>query len=208
GGPSFAPSQPKKKSIAYHTQKRPVVGGPIVQGAPTITYPTRLDRKPSWRAAAVDKPTSYGSIYFDYGTSFNPSAEALSLTAGPAGTGTANLAPEFNRSYELGTKWDLNNARFSLRTDIFRTTKENAREASPTNSLLYVLAGTQRVDGAELVVNGRISTRWQVLSSYTFMHSEVVNSQYYPLSVGYRLANVPDNLFNLWTTYEPIHRLT
>ena len=92
------------------------------------------------------KPVSYGSIYFDYGTSFNPSAEALALTVGPAGTGTANLAPEFNRSYEVGTKWDLNNARFSLRADLFRTTKDNAREASPTNSLLYVLAGTQRVE--------------------------------------------------------------
>jgi catecholate siderophore receptor len=207
GGARFDRFLTDEKSIAYPTPKMAVAGGPIVQGAPTITYPTRLDRKPSWRAAAVFKPTSFGSIYFDYGTSFNPSAEALSLTVGPAGSGTANLAPEFNRSYEVGTKWDLNNARFSLRADLFRTTKENAREASPTNSLVYVLAGTQRVDGAELVLNGRITTRWQLLSSYTFMHSEVVKSQYYPLSVGYRLANVPDNLFNLWTTYQPIPRL-
>jgi outer membrane receptor for monomeric catechols len=49
-----------------------------------------------------------------------------------------------------------------LRADLFRTTKENAREASPTNSLLYVLAGTQRVNGAELVLNGRITNRWQI----------------------------------------------
>ena len=207
GGARFDRFLTDEKSIAYPTPKMAVAGGPIVQGPPTITYPTRLDRKPSWRAAAVFKPTSFGSIYFDYGTSFNPSAEALSLTVGPAGSGTANLAPEFNRSYEVGTKWDLNNARFSLRADLFRTTKENAREASPTNSLVYVLAGTQRVDGAELVLNGRITTRWQLLSSYTFMHSEVVKSQYYPLAVGYRLANVPGNLFNLWTTYQPIPRL-
>jgi catecholate siderophore receptor len=208
GGARFDRFLTDEKSIAYPTPVMAVAGGAIVQGPPTITYPTRLDRKPSWRAAAVFKPASFGSIYFDYGTSFNPSAEALSLTVGPAGTGTANLAPEFNRSYEVGTKWDLNNARFSLRADLFRTTKDNAREASPTNSLLYVLAGTQRVDGAELVLNGRISTRWQLLSSYTYMHSEVVKSQYYPLAVGYRLANVPDNLFNLWTTYQPISRLT
>jgi catecholate siderophore receptor len=208
GGARFDRFLTDEKSIVYPTPKQAVPGGPIVQGPPTITYPTRLDRKPSWRAAAVYKPVSYGSIYFDYGTSFNPSAEALALTVGPAGTGTANLAPEFNRSYEVGTKWDLNNARFSLRADLFRTTKDNAREASPTNSLLYVLAGTQRVSGAELVLNGRVSNRWQVLSSYTYMHSEVVKSQYYPLAVGYRLANVPNNLFNLWTTYQPMQRLT
>ncbi len=208
GGARFDRFLTDEKSIVYPTPVMAVAGGPTVQGAPAITYPTRLDRKPSWRAAAVYKPTSFSSVYFDYGTSFNPSAEALSLTVGPAGTGTANLAPEFNRSYEIGTKWDLNNARFSVRADLFRTTKDNAREASPTNSLLYVLAGTQRVDGAEMVVNGHIRPHWQILSSYTYMHSEVVNSQYYPLSVGYRLANVPNNLFNVWTTYEPIHRLT
>src|ERR1700722_9842773 len=208
GGARFDRFLTDEKSIAYPTPVMAVAGGTIVRGPPTITYPTRLDRKPSWRAAAVFKPTSFGSIYFDYGTSFNPSAEALALTVGPSGTGTANLAPEFNRSYEVGTKWDLNGGHVSVRADLFRTTKDNAREASPTNSLVYVLAGTQRVDGAELVVNGRVSNRWQVLSSYTFMHSEVVHSQYYPFSVGYRLANVPNNLFNIWTTYEPMHRLT
>jgi catecholate siderophore receptor len=207
GGARFDRFYAEETSIAYPTPVMAVAGGPIVQGPPTTTYPNRLDRKPSWRAAAVYKPNTFGSIYFDYGTSFNPSAEALSLTVGPNGTGTANLAPEFNRSFEAGTKWDLNNARLSVRADVFRTTKENARESSPTNSLVYVLAGTQRVDGAEAVVNGRINDRWQVLSSYTYMHSEVVNSQYYPLSVGYRLANVPKNLFNLWTTYQPMTRL-
>ena len=134
-----------KRALLTPRRNRRLPGARLCRVRPPSRIPTRLDRKPSWRAAAVYKPVSYGSIYFDYGTSFNPSAEALALTVGPAGTGTANLAPEFNRSYEVGTKWDLNNARFSLRADLFRTTKDNAREASPTNSLLYVLAGTQRV---------------------------------------------------------------
>jgi len=206
GGARFDRFNTDEKSISYPTPKQAGADGPVIQGAPIITYPSRLDRKPSWRGAVVYKPRENGSIYFDYGTSWNPSAETLSLTVGPAGTGTANLAPEFNRSYEAGTKWDFNQSRLSLRADLFRTTKDNAREASPTNSLLYVLAGTQRVDGAELAVTGRINSQWRVLSSYTYMHSEVVDSQYYPQSVGYKLANVPDNLFNLWTTYQPTSR--
>ncbi len=206
GGVRFDSFDSDEKSIVYPTPVMANAGGPVVQGPPVITYPSRLDQKPSWRAAAVYKPTDKGSIYFGYGTSFNPSAEALSLTVGPAGTGTANLAPEFNTSYEIGTKWDFNNAHLSLRGDLFRTTKENAREASPANSLLYVLAGTQRVDGAELVANGRLTDRWQILSSYTHMHSEVLDSQYYPQSVGYPLANVPNNLFNLWTTFQQTRR--
>ena len=206
GGARFDRFNTDEKSISYPTPKQSAIDGSVTQGPPTITYPLRLDRKPSWRAALVYKPRDNGSIYFDYGTSWNPSAETLSLTVGPNGTGTANLAPEFNRSYEVGSKWDFNQSRLSLRADLFRTTKDNAREASPTNSLLYVLAGTQRVDGAEFAVTGRINSQWRVLSSYTYMHSEVVDSQYYPLSVGYKLANVPDNLFNLWTTYQPTSR--
>jgi catecholate siderophore receptor len=208
GGMRFDRFYTEETSIAYPAPVMAIAGGPITQGAPTVTYPTRLDRRPSYRAAIVYKPTAFGSIYFDYGTSFNPSAEALSLTVGPAGSGTANLAPEVNQSYELGTKWDLNSGRLSLRADGFSTTMDNAREASPTNSLLYVLAGTQRVDGAEVEANGRLGDHLQLLSSYTYMHSEVVTSQYYPLSIGYPLANVPRNLFNLWATYETAHRLT
>ncbi|HEX3436185.1 MAG TPA: TonB-dependent receptor [Pseudacidobacterium sp.] len=167
-------------------------------GQTTVTASqfNRLDEKPTWRAALIFKPEQNGSIYFDYGTSFNPSAETLSLSQG-----TANLPPEENQTYEFGSKWDMNSGKLTLRTSLFRTDKENAREVSPTNSLLYVLAGNQRVDGAEAEVQGHINSRWELLSSYTYMHSEVVKSQFYPASVGYPLANVPENLFNLWTEY-------
>ncbi len=204
GGARFDSFATKEKSIAY----TPTIttGGAASQGSPTITYPSRLDRKPSWRGALTYKPRSNGSVYFDYGTSWNPSAEALSLTVGPAGSGTANLAPEVNHSFEAGTKWEFRESRVSVSADVFRTTMLNAREVSPTNSLLYVLAGTQRVSGAEVAITGRINSQWQILSNYTFLHSEVVHSDYYPQSVGYRLANVPDDLFNLWTTYQPASR--
>ncbi|MGA7315375.1 MAG: TonB-dependent receptor, partial [Silvibacterium sp.] len=165
----------------------------------TVVTPSQFEQivaKPTWRGALLYKPKSNGSIYFAYGTSFNPSAETLALSQG-----TANLPPEENQTFEVGSKWDMNGGRLSLRGALFRTDKENAREASPTNSALYVLAGNQRVDGVEFEVQGHLTDRWELLSSYTFMHSEVVKSQFYPLSVGSQLANVPDNLFNLWTEY-------
>jgi catecholate siderophore receptor len=163
--------------------------------APASAF-NRVDEKPTRRGALVYKPKPNGSIYFDYGTSFNPSAETLSLSQG-----TANLPPEENETFEFGSKWDLPARKLSLRGSLFRTDKQNAREVSPTNSLLYVLAGNQRVDGAEAVAQGHLTSRWELLSSYTFMHSEVVKSQFYPAAVGQPLANVPQNLFNLWTEY-------
>ena len=63
--------------------------------APASAF-NRVDQMPSWRAAVVYKPVQAGSIYFDAGTSFNPSAESLALSAG-----TADLPPEKNRTYEV-----------------------------------------------------------------------------------------------------------
>ena len=152
--------------------------------------------KPTWRGALVYKPKPNASVYFAAGSSFDPSAETLSLTAATAAT-----PPEENESFEAGGKLNLNGGRLSLRGALFRTEKQNAREPDPNDSSIDVLAGNQRVDGAEAALQGHIADRWEMLSSYTFMHSEVVNSKAYPYAVGRSLNNVPENLFNLWTEY-------
>jgi catecholate siderophore receptor len=85
----------------------------------------RVDDMPSWRGALVFKPVAGASIYFDYGTSFNPSAETLALTVA-----TQDAAPEESRTFEVGTKWDLFARRLSLQAAAFRTDKTNAREPS------------------------------------------------------------------------------
>jgi catecholate siderophore receptor len=164
--------------------------------APASAY-TRVDEMPSWRGALVYKPAANGSVYFDAGTSFNPSAETLSLSAA-----NASLLPEKNLTLELGTKWEFFSDRSSLAASLFRTDQANAREPDPTNPVLNVLAGTLRAQGAEVEFSGRITDRWHLLSSYAFIPSEVVKSNYYPASVGYPLANVPKNTFNVWSTYQ------
>lgn len=158
--------------------------------------------KPTWRAALVYKPRQNGSIYFDYGTSFNPSAEALSLTEATAAT-----PPEENESFELGSKWELKGGRLTARGAIFRTNKLNTRGPDPNDSSIDVLSGNQRADGAEAVIQGHITDRWDILSSYTFLHAEVVSSESYPDAVGKPLNNVPENLFNLWTEYHFSNRV-
>ena len=162
--------------------------------APASAF-SRVDEMPSWRTALVYKPAQTGSVYFDAGTSFNPSAESLSLSSS-----TANLPPEKNRTFEFGTKWDFSGGRTSIRTAVFETTKLNAREPDPSNSLLNVLAGTQRVRGAQIEARLRLSSRWDLMSSYAHLDARVVGSNYYPASVGARLANVPEDTFNFWTT--------
>jgi len=170
--------------------------------APAAAF-ERVDQKPSYRAAVVYKPKPYGSIYFGYGTSFNPSAESLSLSAS-----NANLPPENNRTLELGTKWDFPSKRLSVEGAVFRTDKLNAREPDPDNPLLNVLAGEQRVSGAQVSVTGKITDGWQVLGSYAYLDGKLVSSEFYPQAVGAQLANAPKNTFHLWTTHSLPWRLT
>jgi catecholate siderophore receptor len=176
----------------------PTSGAPV--GTPTTTGFEQDINKGTWRAALVYKPAANGSIYFDYGTSFDPSAEQLSLSAATTAT-----PPEENETYELGSKWNVSNGKLTLRGALFRTNRENVLEPDPSDSSIDVLAGNQRVSGAEGVIQGRLTDRWEILSSYTFLHSEVLNSAVtradYPASIGLPLQNVPENLFNLWTEY-------
>ncbi len=156
----------------------------------------RTDNMPNWRAAVVYKPTNDGSIYFTYGTSANPSAEGLSLSSA-----TVDTEPEKNRTFEAGTKWELSR-HLNFRAAIFRTEKTGAREPSTENSAVNVVTGKQRVDGFELSFSGRITSRWNLLTSYALLDSRLVDSKAFPLAIGSRLANVPRNSYALWTTYE------
>jgi catecholate siderophore receptor len=165
------------------------------QVAPASAY-NELNEMPIWRAGLVYKPVQAGSIYVSAGTSFNPSAEMLSLSAA-----TANLPPEKNRTIEAGAKWDAMKSRLSLTAAIFSTNKMNAREPDPTNPLLNVLAGNQRVNGVQVGIRGHLTSRWDVLTSYAYLDGKVVSSRYYPAAIGAQLANVPRDTFNLWTTY-------
>ncbi|HZU53113.1 MAG TPA: TonB-dependent siderophore receptor [Holophagaceae bacterium] len=156
----------------------------------------RTDEMTSVRGAVVFKPVAYGSVYLSYGTSFNPSAESLSLSAS-----TADLSPEKNRTFEAGTKWDLAGGRLTLRGAIYRLQKLNARVPDPNNSALNILGGDQRVDGAEVELVGRVTERWQVYTGYAFADSEVTSTTL-ANTQGNPLPNAPKHTFTLWNTYD------
>ena len=172
-----------------------------VTGVPTEFG--RTDEMVSWRGGLVYKPRANGSIYGGYSTAFNPSAEGLALTAA-----TANLDPEETRSLEVGTKWDAFRERLSLVAAFFRTDKLNARTPGvnagdpPT-----VLEGEQRVTGIELGASGRIAERWTLLAGYSAMSSDIAESNT-PAEVDNAMALVPEQTFNIWTTYEFPWKLT
>ncbi|MBS0641535.1 MAG: TonB-dependent receptor, partial [Proteobacteria bacterium] len=162
--------------------------------APSV-FLSQTDNMPSYRTALVYKPRPNGSVYFAYGTSFNPSAEGLSIA-----TSNAGLDPEENVSYELGTKWDVLNNALTLSGSIFQISKLNARVPDPYNSAFNILGGNQRVRGFEIGAVGRITDRWEIYYGYSFLESRVTASTL-PATVGQQLANTPQNTLSLWNTY-------
>lgn len=178
--------------------------------AATLNQPTasqdvkQTDEKPSWRGSVVFKPMPGGSIYFDYSTSFNPSAEALSqiVAVRSFNVGNIGLAPEENETFEVGTKWNLMANRLQAQAAIFREEKTNARVPDPTNSAVNILAGDQRVDGAEVELAGKVTEAWQVTASYTYLDGKTVKTVPGGPPLNSPLFNAPDNSVALWTTYQ------
>lgn len=167
-----------------------------------ISYLDRTDGTLSWRGGLVYKPVPIGSIYIAAGTSFNPSAEGLTLSNAINAAANVNTDPEESRSYEIGTKWNVFDEKLALNVALFRTDKTNARTEDPANpNDIIVLNGEQRVEGIELGAAGSLTEQWDVFAGYTFIASEV-RSSLNPLEVGKSISNTPQNTFNLWTTYE------
>jgi catecholate siderophore receptor len=157
------------------------------------------DLVPTWRTALTYKPAPNGSVYFTYGTSFDPSAEGLALSAA-----TALLAAERSQSFELGSKWQVD--KLMVSGALFRTTLFNVRERSPIDPTILILAGTAQVDGLEVIFTGDPLDRWHVFGGYTYLQTGIIFSPQGDL--GYRLQNAPKHAAKFWTTYDLTEDLT
>lgn len=167
-----------------------------------VTPLSRTDEAISFRAGAVFKPTAAGSVYAAYGTSFNPSAEGLTLANTATATNGVNTEPEKSRTVEVGTKWELLAKRLLANLAFFRTEKTNARTEDPASSTdIVVLEGRQRVDGMEVGAAGNLTNEWSLFSGYTYLDGKVISSKN-ASEVGRELANSPRHSFSVWSTYE------
>jgi catecholate siderophore receptor len=163
----------------------------------------------SYKAALIFKPVKQGSLYFGYGTSFNPTIDGasnagLSLSTSATNNTSVGLNPEHTSSFELGTKWDVLEERLSLTAALFRSEKTNARTTDASG--ITTVGGNQVVQGIEFSATGNITKKWQVFAGYAFMQSKTLASSNAP-DVGQVLSNAPNQTFNLWTTYNILEKM-
>lgn len=176
-----------------------------------VTDESRRDTELSWRTSLSFRPRPNGTIYAGVGSSFEPVASALNTSAGVVQLGGGNnnppveagfdVDPEETRAYEIGTKWEVLNQRLLLSAAIFRTEKTDARNVDPVTGDV-VLTGEQRVDGFEIGAAGSITSAWQVFAGYTYLDSEILDSDLATIPEGAEIDNTPEHTFSLWTTYQ------
>ncbi len=187
---------------------RPAMGSDRRGARRSVPRPVRCNRSPtnttntptpiaSPRASLVYKPVDIVSIYASYGTSYDPSAENLSLSAK-----TASLGPEKDKTFEFGVKSAALAGRLALQAGVFQTTMTNARVGDPANPTApQILAGEERVRGFEADAIGYLTNELEITAGYTYLDSKTVKSTDLG-SVGAPLQNTAPDQANLWLVYE------
>ena len=129
----------------------------------------QVDRVFSTRAAVVYKPADRQTLYVATSTSFNPSAQSLSLLTSGRGLGTGNalLDPEKNHSVEVGYKAELLDGSAAWTGALFEITKDNARVPDPSNPGFNTLGGEERVRGLSLELSGMLAEQLYLSAGYT-----------------------------------------
>lgn len=145
------------------------------------------------RFGIVYQPIEPISLYASYTTSFNPSFGASRNEDG------STFEPETGRQFEVGIKADISD-RLSFTLAAFDIRKQNVTTPDPENPLFSIQTGEVASRGFELNLGGEVLPGWNVVAAYTYLDAFVSKDN--TDIVGNRLANVPENQFSLWTTYE------
>jgi catecholate siderophore receptor len=130
---------------------------------------TSLDRALSPRAGVVYEPDGRLSLYGTLGRSFSPAAgDGISTAAN-----TAALAPLEATNFEVGAKKALLGDSLSATMALFQLTR-NITETNPV-TMQTTAAGTQRSRGIDLVLAGRVTSRWSVSASCELLDPAILN---------------------------------
>ncbi len=153
------------------------------------------DNIASPRAALIYKPDANQTYYFSYGTSYDPSAENLTLSSK-----NANLPPEKDRTFEVGAKMLWLGGQLSTTVALFDTQMTNARISDPLIPTLQDLSGNLESKGLQLGLTGYVTDNLELTTGYIHL-SSTADGLVGPGIKGPN-PNTAHNQANLWATYE------
>ncbi len=163
----------------------------------STTLPELSYGENSYRAALSWQPTDIQHYYLAWSDSFSPTADLYQYSSAyPA---------ERSRVYELGSKWNLMDGDLSLRAALYHSDKDWERNTdAETASANPIVSKKRGVDGIDLEVAGRITSKWDMFAGVSLMDAKIneVKPGGDQRWVGQRPANTPEYTYNMWTTYK------
>jgi catecholate siderophore receptor len=167
----------------------------------------RADNAPSPRVGLLYQPTTSTTYYASWSHTFDPSGEALNLTAASTNN-TATLSPEQTDNYEVGAKHLMFDGRVTATAALFRLDRTNVKvpdyTADPSGTT-YINAGTQRTDGFEVNFNGSVNQHWRMNGGWAWMDAYYADNPSLSNGVGLqgkRAQLIPVNSGSFWQMYE------
>jgi catecholate siderophore receptor len=168
----------------------------------TVTNYQQSIYKASQRFGVLYQPSDRHSFHLSYGTSFNTSGDTYSYSAQ-----NVNTPPEKSMNVELGAKIDSADRRMGARFALFRGVKLNERNTDPLLDIA-VLSGKRHATGFETDLVGKITPRWEVFGSYTWIwDAEIDKGAEGAEGKGTRPSLIPKHQGNLWSTYQVTEKL-
>jgi iron complex outermembrane receptor protein len=141
-------------------------------------------------AGLVYQPTDALSLYGNYSRSFVPNDTIAD--------DQQTFDPEEGRSYEIGVKYNPSD-RLNVNMALFDIVKKNVVTTTTVNGAsVSELAGKVGSRGLELDVTGRLAPRWDLIGTYAYTHTEILDD---PEDEGKHLNNAPMHTASLYLTH-------
>ncbi len=161
----------------------------VKQGIGTVN--AQVDRSgdafiPFW--GLVYKVDDALSFYGNYSKSFKPNTQVT--------TQGATFDPSKGRSYEVGAKYDPAPG-FNVNVALFDIVKQNVVTGTAAAGNLQA-AGEVASKGIELDVTGRIAENWDMIGTYAYTHTEILDD---PVNEGNRLTDAPKHTASLYLSH-------
>ncbi|WP_407316807.1 TonB-dependent siderophore receptor [Pseudomonas sp. nanlin1] len=161
----------------------------IKQGINTVD--AQVDRSgdafiPFW--GLVYKVDDALSLYGNYSRSFKPNTAVTN-----AGV---SFDPSKGRSYEVGAKYEPAPG-FNVNVALFDIVKQNVVTGTAAADNLQA-AGKVASKGIELDVTGRIAENWDMIGTYAYTHTEILDD---PANEGNRLTDAPKHTASLYLSH-------
>ena len=84
---------------------------------------------------------------------------------------------------------------------MYRLDRTNTRSTDPNDPTRIVQTGSQRTNGYEIGLSGRVTPAWQIVGGYAYQDA-FVTSATTAARAGAEVAQVPHHTFSLWNTYQ------